>query len=105
MDKILKTLKIDKELDDLIEDYCKLTKNIFGNKPTFTHIVTSGIATYLLEQIDVIKIISSGNCVILSDIGEKTTLTISDKDKETLANLENALMCRKYANDENIIIE
>jgi len=80
MDKILKTLKIDKELDDLIEDYCKLTKNIFGNKPTFTHIVTSGIESYLLEKISDLKILHSGNAAIFSESGERIKLNISKSD-------------------------
>lgn len=101
MDKILKSIKLDKQLVDLIDNYCKLTKSVFGNNPTFTHIVNSGIESYLLEQINNIKLIHSGNGIVFSEIGEKKQLALSETEQKLLIEIEESLIIRHFYNNDD----
>ena len=95
MEKILKSVKLDEELLDIMNSYCEITEELFGNSPSFTHMVTYGIESYLLEKIEDLKLLAK-NAVVFSEIGEKIQITLSDYQLEKLKSMENDLIIRHH---------
>ncbi|MBR5779766.1 MAG: hypothetical protein IKY21_03990 [Clostridia bacterium] len=90
MDKVMKSVKIDKDLNETIERYASLIKSIYGIAPTFTSMVENGICMYLLDQINLMKTAAQSGVVM--ENGTLKALQVSKDQQSALEELKAKLL-------------
>lgn len=83
MGKTLKSVKIDNDLIKIIDMYTSLMKSISGGASTFTTMVEEGISLYLLEQMQMLRIVTQNKVVLENGVLKELPVT-----KEQIGKIE-----------------
>lgn len=89
MKKILKSVKINSELLEIIDEYTTLMKSISGGAATFTTMVDGGIVMYLQRQIEMLGWLMDSK--ITMENGVLKELAVTDEQKRGIDNLKDRL--------------
>lgn len=96
MSKTLKSVKIDNDLNEIIETYITLMKSIIGDSPTFTSMVEQGIWLYLLKQLQMLDIVMQNGIIVENGILKE--LSVNQEQKTKIEELRNEILsfCDDY---------
>ena len=87
MGKILKSVKIDNEMLNIIEKYKELMTLVIGTASTFTTMVEQGICLFICEQMQMLQMVANEKIIMENGIFKEFSLT-----KEQEAMIEQLLL-------------
>lgn len=82
MSKTLKSVKIDDEILNIIDEYTKLMKSVCGSASTFTAMVEGGLTLFMVKQMEMLEWLA-GRPVMLEN-GTLKKIQISKEDIEII---------------------
>ena len=97
MSKTLKSVKIDNELMEIIDEYTALMKSVCGSASTFTSMVEEGITLSLIEQINLLGMFA-GSPIMMED-GTLKKIQIPADNRDKLNRFEAMLHCYRAKNN------
>lgn len=81
MKKTLKSAKIDNDLLEIVDLYTSLMNSICGDAATFTKIVEEGIGLYLLQQVEMLRMLANSKITMQNGVLKKIAVTKEQQNK------------------------